>query len=254
VFAGVRREKDAESLRAYELALLRPLLIDVTCANSIAQAAAELEPVSGPRGLFALVNNAGVASGGPQESIELDEWRRVMEVNVFGAVAMSRALLPQLRKAPGARIINVSSAYGVAGVPFIAPYCASKHALEAISCALRSELRPWGLHVSVIAPADVRTPIWDKAERDTAQVLARLSPRDRHYYEATLQTMAEHGIAAGRQGMHVDRVAAVIVRAVQARRPKPRYAVGWNSHLLGLARRFLPTSTMEWIIRRQAGL
>jgi short-subunit dehydrogenase len=126
--------------------------------------------------------------------------------------------------------------------------------LEAISCALRSELRPWGLHVSVIAPAEVSTPIWDKAERDTAQVLARLSPQDRHFYEATLQSMAHRGIAAGRQGMHADRVAAVIARAVQARRPKPRYAVGWNSYLLALARRFLPTSTMEWIIRRQAGL
>jgi short-subunit dehydrogenase len=163
-------------------------------------------------------------------------------------------MLPLLRQANGAKIINVSSAYGALSVPFIAPYCATKHALEAISWSLRLELRSSGISVSVLAPTDVRTPIWDKMESETSRVIEGLSVTHREQYGQQIQKLADQRLAAARRGLPVESVTRVLERILSARRPKFRYAVGWHAHLLEFSRRWLPWSTLEWAIGRYANL
>jgi NAD(P)-dependent dehydrogenase (short-subunit alcohol dehydrogenase family) len=149
VSAGVRREEDAQRIRDQGLPQLQPVFLDVTDANSIGQATQRVAERCAGAGLGALINNAGVGVGGPQESIEIAQWRRALETNVIGTAAVTKAMLPLLRLAGTARIVNVSSAYGAVAVPFIAPYCASKHALEALS---------WSLRVLSSVPDDLGAP------------------------------------------------------------------------------------------------
>ncbi len=119
----------------------------------------------GERGLQGLVNNAGIGIGGPIEGLDLDKLRLQFEVNLFGQVAVTQALLPLLR-AGGGRIVNMSSMGGKISQPFMAPYCGSKHALEAFTDSLREELAPWDIHVAAVEPGVIATPIWEKAQRE----------------------------------------------------------------------------------------
>jgi NAD(P)-dependent dehydrogenase (short-subunit alcohol dehydrogenase family) len=231
---------------------LQPVLLDVTDSDSIAQATEHVAEWWDGAGLGALINNAGVGVGGPQESMATAEWRRALETNVIGTVAVTRAMLPLLRQSSRARIINMSSAYGAVAVPYLAPYCASKHAIEAISWSLRMELRPWRISVSVIAPTDVRTPIWDKMEAETNRVIAQLSPTHRQFYGRRLRRLSERRLADARLGLPVETVAKVVERVLESGRPRFRYAVGWEAHFLEWGSRWLPRSTLEWIIRRYA--
>ena len=113
-------------------------------------------------GLDALINNAGIGVGGPLELLSDEEWRRQFDVNVFGQIAVTQALLPALRRARG-RIVFISSIGGSVAMAFNGPYAASKHAIEAIGDALRVELHRSGVQVALIEPGSVATPIWDKA-------------------------------------------------------------------------------------------
>src|SRR5262249_14208922 len=115
-----------------------------------------------------LVNNAGIADGGPLELLDIGAVRHVFEVNVLGLIAITQPFLPKLRESKG-RIVNMSSVSGRLAVPFLAPYCASRFAVEAISDSLRRELYPFGVHVVVIHPAVVRTAIWDKAAKQDVE-------------------------------------------------------------------------------------
>jgi len=166
VFAGVRSDADAARAAALH-ERVRPLTIDVADRASIA-AAAEAVAASGLV-LRGVVGNAGIAVAGPLEYLPVDEVRRQFEVNVFGALAFVQASLPQLRGSRG-RVVLVGSISGRLGVPFIAPYSASKAALRAFADALRVELRAAGIGVSLIEPGSVKTPIWQKG-RDSRDAL-----------------------------------------------------------------------------------
>jgi NAD(P)-dependent dehydrogenase (short-subunit alcohol dehydrogenase family) len=154
VFAGVRKDEDAERLRER----VTPVKLDVVDEESIATARREVEEAA-PDGLAGLVNNAGVSVSGPVEFIPLEELRRQLEVNVIGQVAVTQAFLPAIRRARG-RIVNVSSVGGRVALPLMSPYNASKFALEAVSDSLRREVRQFGVHVAVVEPGAIRTRIW----------------------------------------------------------------------------------------------
>jgi NAD(P)-dependent dehydrogenase (short-subunit alcohol dehydrogenase family) len=156
VFAGVRKEADAEALRS-EAASLHPVQLDVTDSEGIAEAARTVREAAGP-GLAGLVNSAGVAVTGPLEYLPVDELRTQLEVNLVGQVAVLQAFLPALRLSRG-RIVNISSIGGRVALPLAGPYAASKFALEAVSDSLRRELAPWGVRVAVVEPGGVRTPV-----------------------------------------------------------------------------------------------
>ena len=162
VFAGVRRKADGDTLRKHAPEQLTPLIIDVTEEETISAAAAAVTDVVGERGLAGLVNNAGIGVPAPVEFQPMADFRRQLEVNLFGPVAMIQAFLPLIRRG-GGRIINVGSVGGMLVLPINGAYSASKFGIRAISDALRLELRQWNIHVSLIEVAPVKTAIFGKS-------------------------------------------------------------------------------------------
>jgi NAD(P)-dependent dehydrogenase (short-subunit alcohol dehydrogenase family) len=160
VFAGVRNEADGERVAARHRAIT-PVLIDVTQDDQIEAAFKTLSDTVGEAGLAGLVNNAGIGRGGPLEYISQDDWRQQFDVNVLGQVAVTRTMLPLIRKATG-RIVFVGSIGGRYATPFLAPYNSSKFAVRAIADSLRGEMSLFGIHVSLIEPGAVKTEIWEK--------------------------------------------------------------------------------------------
>jgi NAD(P)-dependent dehydrogenase (short-subunit alcohol dehydrogenase family) len=217
VLAGVRRDEDARRVRE---AGTTPLHLDVTEAESIAAAAETV----GER-LDGLVNNAGIALAAPLEFVPLDELRRQLEVNVVGQVAVTQAVLPALRRARG-RIVNVGSIAGRSALPFLGPYAASKFALEAISDALRVELRPWGIEVVVVQPASIATPIWRRSAARADELADRLPRELTELYGEAIALVRRAAAATDERAEPPERVAAVIERALTATRPRTRYLVG----------------------------
>jgi len=254
VFAGVRKEADAEAIRAEGLPNLRPILVDITQGSMIEAAIGEIDARVGAEGLHALVNNAGIARGGPVEFTDLSHWREQLETNIIGTIEMTRHALPLLRKSQNARIVNVGSIVGLVSVPFIAPYAASKHAIDAITASQRIELAPWNIHATVIAPGSVNTPIWDKAERDSTDLLERLSPLARDRYGKQLESMTSYGLTTGRKGTSPEQVAKVICKALKTPKPRQRYLVGSDAKMLNRLSQILPAGTLEWVLRRHYGV
>jgi len=169
VIACVRNRGAAEALRdrlqGDASDRLSTLELDVTDAGQIAAAVTAVEQLVGDDGLWGLFNNAGIAVGGPLEFVPIADLRWQLEVNVVGQVAVTQAFVPLLRRARG-RILTTGSMAGYSTIPGLGPYSMSKHAVEAMSDALRRELRPWGIEVSLLEPGSISTEIWDKAPRD----------------------------------------------------------------------------------------
>src|SRR3990167_7866879 len=176
VFAGVRKAADGLRLQEQASRWLAPLMIDVNDEASIAEAAKTVAGSLDGGRLVGLVNNAGIMVGGPLETLPPGELRRQLDVNVVGQLAVTQAMLPLLRECRG-RIVNVGSFSGRVAVPYSGAYAASKHALEAMTDALRIELRRWGIAVSIIEPGSVKTPIWDKARGEADRVLDAMTPQ-----------------------------------------------------------------------------
>src|SRR5271168_4489390 len=181
VFAGVRKASDGEALTKVASSRLCPVILDVTDARAVSDAAAQVERALGELPLIGLVNNAGVGVGGPIEFLAPSELRRQMEINLVGPLAVIQAFMPMLRRSRG-RIVNISSIGGKVAAPFLSPYCASKFALEALSDSLRAELKPWGIHVAIIEPGGVKTAMIDKARSSVDEVLSGLTPEGVSYY------------------------------------------------------------------------
>jgi NAD(P)-dependent dehydrogenase (short-subunit alcohol dehydrogenase family) len=226
-----------------------PVLLDITDEAHIEALTARLADELGSRGLDGLVNNAGIARGGPVEFLPVDEWRTQLDVNVLGQVAVTSALIPQLRRAPG-RVVFIGSISGRVSPPFLGPYTASKHAIEAIGEALREELRPWGIGVSVVEPGVVRTPIWGKAQSYAGDLEARLPPQARELYGPQIDQLRAAIDTSAQQGIAVGKVAEVVEHALLSRRPRYRYLVGFDAKAAALAERLLPDRAMAALVRR----
>lgn len=246
VFAGVRKAEDGRRLIGKASPRLRWIVIDVTDEDTITAAAAQIAEAVGGAGLDGLVNNAGIAVGGPIEGVPIDRLRWQFEVNVFGLVAVTQAMMPLLRKATG-RIVNIGSIAGRVTSPIVGPYCASKHAVEAISDALRLELGPDGMQVSVIEPGVVLTPIWDKAlATPDGSLSAELAER----YAAPIALIAKTAHRARKHGTPVGRVSDVIVHALTASRPRHRYIVGRDARIRLVLQTILPGRWMDALVHR----
>jgi NAD(P)-dependent dehydrogenase (short-subunit alcohol dehydrogenase family) len=253
VFAGVRAESAAEKLRAKASSRLTPVLIDVTDGATITAAAAVVGTAVGEAGLAGLVNNAGIAVAGPLELLPIDALRQQLEVNVIGQVAVIQAFLPLLRLARG-RVVNISSVSGGLSAPYLGAYCASKFALEAITDALRLELRDWGIGVSSVEPGPIATPIWEKSTRVGNQLTERVAPNRLALYEADLAALREAVSRSARTAAPVDRVVRAVVHALRAKRPKTRYFLGWSVRVCFKGMKMLPDRVRDWIVRKQMGL
>lgn len=252
VFAGVRKEPDASSLADAASDRLVPLILDVADGASI-ELAAEHVAAETPDGLHGLVNNAGIAVSGPLEFIPLEDFRRQLEVNLTGPVAMIQATLPALRRAPG-RILNVTSIGGLVTTPFFAPYCASKFGLEAVSDSLRVELRPWGIETIAIEPGSIATEIWAGGRKLFEEMSERMPARAFELYEKAMRSTAKASAETGERGIPPERVAETIERALTASRPKARYLVGRDAHMMVWASRLLPDRAYDRIVARSLDL
>ncbi|HEX9147885.1 MAG TPA: SDR family oxidoreductase, partial [Thermoanaerobaculia bacterium] len=216
VFASARRRQDIADLTAKGI---ETLTLDVTDTGSIAEAVTAVLATAG--GIDALVNNAGYGQYGAVEDVSPEEWRAQFDVNVFGALAVLRAVLPAMREARRGTVVNVSSVAGKVTVPFAGAYCASKHALEAISDALRVELAPWQIRIVVIEPGPIGTRFGDRTRQATARILSTPGPYSRFY--ANAEKASERGFQRGRR--RPEAVARVIVGAIESKRPRTRYRV-----------------------------
>jgi NAD(P)-dependent dehydrogenase (short-subunit alcohol dehydrogenase family) len=218
VFAAARKDADLERLGGEGFTAVR---LDVTDSGSIEAAKKQLDE----RGLSGLVNNAGVAVSGPMEYLPLDELRHQLEVNLVGQVAVIQAFMPNIREAKG-RIVNVSSIGGRMALPLVGPYAASKFGLEAVSDALRRELRPWGIHVSLIEPGAVVTPIWDRGRETADRLEEEMGKQARARYGKLADKIRSETEKIPDRGVPPDEVAKAIERALTDSRPKTRYVVG----------------------------
>jgi NAD(P)-dependent dehydrogenase (short-subunit alcohol dehydrogenase family) len=217
VLAGVRTAGDAPDGT-------EEVLLDVTDEEQVRAAAESVGELHG------LVNNAGIAIASPLEAIPLDELRRQLEVNVVGQVAVTQALLPALRRTRG-RVVFVGSIAGRSALPFLAPYAASKHALEAVADALRIELAPWGIRVSIVEPGTIATPIWTKGAAIADEIQSRVADGTLELYAPRMAAFRRAAAAAGRRGQSTARVAEVVEHALTAERPRTRYLVGRDARI-----------------------
>jgi NAD(P)-dependent dehydrogenase (short-subunit alcohol dehydrogenase family) len=252
VYAGVRKEADGDQLvRAAAGAEITPVLLDVTSAEQIADAAA-LMGGHAPAGLDGLVNNAGYGLACPAELVPLDAFRHQLDVNVTGQLAVTQAMLPLLRPAAG-RIVVVSTIGVRFSPPFAGPLDAAKAALTALADSLRQELAPWGIRVILVEPASINSGAAGKVSRDAATALAAAVPEGRALYEATFTRMLTVMARREGNGSPPDVPAATIARALAARRPRTMYLTGKDSRRLALISK-LPTPVLDAAKRRVFGL
>jgi NAD(P)-dependent dehydrogenase (short-subunit alcohol dehydrogenase family) len=253
VFAGVRRDADAESIRQEGVLDLEPLRLDVTDAASIASACATVASATGSAGLVGLVNNAGIGVAGPLEFLPPHEIRRQLEVNVVAPLAVSQAFLPQLRHGRG-RLVYVGSSSGYLSLPLIGPYCASKFALEALADAQRLELQPFGLHVVLVQPGAIATPIFEKSNAHADALLETLPPETGRFY-GPLITAIRKGVADQvSRANPPETVARAVLHALRAKRPRTRYKVGLDAWLEWVLARWLPDRLRDRVLTRLLGL
>jgi NAD(P)-dependent dehydrogenase (short-subunit alcohol dehydrogenase family) len=250
VLAGVRRHGPAGLLPETPPGC-EPIELDVTSADNVA-ATVDYVKAKLPQGLFALVNNAGMAPPAAAELTDVDEFRRVLEVNTVAPLRMIQACLPLLRLGQG-RIINMSSMNGTVAVPIVGAYSASKFALEALSTALRVELRPWGIPVTVIRPGQIRTPIFDKAGAALDARAQKIPPALADGYSSLYSQAIKFNQRGANNPNGPDAVARKVLRALRARRPKSRYYVGLDAIGLQIAFEWLPTWLMDWAMGAAMG-
>jgi NAD(P)-dependent dehydrogenase (short-subunit alcohol dehydrogenase family) len=227
------------------------VILDVTDETTIAATRERIEQVSGGR-LAGLVNNAGIGVGGPIEALQIDSLREQLEVNVTGQVAVTQAMLPMIRAGRG-RVVFMASIGGRVALPYLAPYSASKHAIEAVGDSLRREMMPFGVEVSIVEPGAVATPIWDKGSEQIAQMRELVTPDQMQVYGGAMDKFEELFIGAGREGVPPDEVAKAVEHALTARRPKTRYLIGRDAKLRAAMRRFLPDRFLDRGIARALG-
>jgi NAD(P)-dependent dehydrogenase (short-subunit alcohol dehydrogenase family) len=252
IIACVRSQGAGEALRARlqggASERLSTLALDVTNAEQIAAAVAFVEPLVGDSGLWGLFNNAGIAVGGPLEFVPIADLRRQLEVNVVGQVAVTQAFLPLLRKARG-RILTTGSMAGYSTIPGLGPYSMSKHAVEAMSDAMRRELRPWGIAVSLLEPGSIATEIWDKAAGSQHEIRNNPPAGLMELYGGLFKALGVLTEKAARDASPVEVVTRDVVHVFSSAQPRTRYSRGEGTGTRKILKR-LPDRWVDAIIAR----
>ena len=253
VFAGVRGETDAEALRNQHSDALTPLVIDITSAEMIAAAAQSVGAAVADRGLAGIVNNAGIVRPGPLEFQPMPDFREQLEVNLFGHVAVTQAFLPLIRQGHG-RIVNIGSIGGRLVLPLHGGYSASKFAMEAITDALRLELRQWGIHVCLVDPGGSKTAIFDKTLASIDEMKEGLHDRGIDLYDAQIEAVRALVVKTADDADPAEHVARAVADALTAKKPKTRYLAGKDAHAVALLARTLPDRLKDLAVAHEAGL
>lgn len=242
VLAGVRRERDADAIRSGGI---EPVILDITESEQVEALAARV--AGDPRALHALVNNAGIQVNAPVEALPMARWRRVFEVNLFGHVAVTQALLPTLLRGRG-RVVNISSVGGRIAMPTYGAYAGAKFALEAVSDALRREVAPLGVRVVVVEPGGVRTEMAARGIATANRLAARMTPEQDGRYGGLVRAINALMASGTASGLTADAAARVVAKAATTRRPRTRYTIGRDAALLTRLARVLPDRTLDRLI------
>lgn len=249
VFATVRKNSDGEALKKEAPANLSAILLDVTKPESLEQAINEIGNLTNFQ-LYGLVNNAGIATGGPLECLPMDKIRQVWEVNVLGLIATTQAFLPFLKSHHG-RIVNIGSSSGLVPMPLMSTYSATKAAVQALSDSLRMELKPLGIHVSLIAPGKIESEIWGKARIHAKEFYETTDPQTLSPYRPFLHFYDKMMLAL--KPIPADSVVEAVLHALTAKHPRPRYIVGNDAKGAALFS-YLPRKIKDWLIAKVVGL
>ena len=242
VLAGVRRAVDGREL---ESANIRPVILDITRSEQIADLAALVEADGRP--LRALINNAGIAVNAPVEVLPLQEWRRQFDVNFFGHIEVTKALLPELLRYRG-RVVMISSVGGRLAQPTYGAYSGSKFALEAVSDALRRELKQHGVKVVIVEPGAVRTEMVGRGGVTARQLASDMTPEQDRRYGSLMQAILAQSAGFLRDGVDAATAAATIAAAATDPRPKIRYTIGRDAAILTRLARILPDRALDRVL------
>jgi NAD(P)-dependent dehydrogenase (short-subunit alcohol dehydrogenase family) len=253
VYAGVRRDEDADSLREAGSERMQPLILDVTSADQVGAAASRIGEETGSTGLHGLVNNAGIAVPGPLETLPIADFRRQIEVNLTSHVAVTQAMLPSIRTARG-RIVFNTSIGGLMAVKMFGAYHASKFALEAVGDVFRQELAPWGIGVSIIEPGSIATPIWERGVSEADVLIESSSEEEKALYPTYIARYEKVARDAAARGMPPEKVAATIEKALTSSRPRTRYLIGADARGQALIARLLPDRVLDRLISLLTGI
>jgi NAD(P)-dependent dehydrogenase (short-subunit alcohol dehydrogenase family) len=246
VYASARRVDDIADLEGDGCRLLA---LDVTDDESMVDAVGAVEAEHGAVG--ALVNNAGYSQGGPVEEVPLDVARRQFETNVFGLARLCQLVLPAMRAKRDGRIVNLSSMGGRMTLPGGGWYHATKHAVEALSDALRFEVRPFGIGVTVIEPGVVVTKFGDTAVASAGDASDLAGPYDAMMAGVVTKTAGAYVKAKPGASITPEVVAKHIEKAITARRPKTRDVIGAQAHQILTARAVLPDRVWDRFLATQ---
>jgi len=246
VFATVRKPSDGEHLQEDTSGRIVPVLMDVTEPQQVREAATSVDQMTGKTGLKGLINNAGIVITGPLEFLPIEELERQFSINVTGQITSSQAFLPLLRRG-GGRIINLGSISDRIALPFLGPYAASKAALASLSEALRRELRPWHIPVSLIEAGNVQTPLREKSLALAAEIISQLPEAAESLYGPAFekQMNVRRKIQAATT---VEEAAQFIRRILETKRPKPRYLLGRDARFAAAMARLVPKRVLDRIL------
>ena len=246
VLAGVRRGTDADALRATNL---EPIMLDITNEAEIAALVKHITDDPERRPLRALVNNAGIGVNAPVEALPLSEWRRLFDVNLFGHIAITQALLPALIDSRGT-VVNMTSVGGKVAMATYGPYAASKFALEAVSDALRREVAPLGVKVIVVEPGAVTTKMLGQVAVRGERITSGMTTEQRGRYATLMHAIVSQAQKAIGKAMPAEEAGRVIADAITSKRPRTRYTVGRDAAIIVSLARCLSDRMLDSLLAR----
>ena len=249
VFGSVRKQEDADRLSNDFGERFHPLIFDVTDHEAMEKAIIKMTAQLEGQGLSCLINNAGIAVGGPVMFTSMEDYKRQFDVNLFGVIAVTKACLPLLGAdkdfvGKAGKIMNISSVSGQIAFPFLSPYCASKFALEAFGDSLRRELVYYGIDVISIQPGPVKTPIWNKSKGLAPEVQGS-------DYEGPMKRFLKETVKSEQRGLEADELAKSVFKVYRKRKPKTRYVFLNNKFTeFTIPRYFISPRTMDRFIKK----
>jgi hypothetical protein len=253
VFGSVRKQADADRLQREFGSAFVPLMMDITDADAVQQAAEMVGAMIGDRNLMGLVNNAGIVVSGPLLYLRPSEYRRQLDVNMVAPLVVIQAFAPLLgtdkeRRGPTGRIVNITSSGAKVAIPLLGAYSASKSGLEGMSDVLRLELMLFGIDLVMIEPGFVNTAMYDKGEKEDLSEF-----KQTEYWEA-VQNFQKFIVTEGRKGLSPERLGEAVHVALSTAKPKARYAVVKQRFKNWTLPRLLPARMLDAVLAKQLGL
>lgn len=247
VWAAVRRPETMQALQSRYSSNLTVVTLEMTAASDIEQVFTQVNSKLDSTKEFVLVNNAGIAVGSPVESLPMDEWRNLYEINLFGPIRLIQKFLPVLRKTKG-RVVNVGSISGRISTPFLAPYSSSKFALRSMTDSLRREVLPLGVKVVLIEPGPTKTNIWSKSLEHGQELESKMSSEMLAVYGQQVKSLRTGVEQTAKNAVAVEIVVERMVDAIENENPKLYYLVGKNIGLMAFMARFFPTRLLDKLL------